>query len=117
MPTVIRPYEDSDLDAVRALFIRINRELAPTHLTAAFDAYIARSLVQEIERIPAYYSERSGSFWVAAEGSAIVGMFGLERADATCAELRRMYVDATARHRGLGRDMLAFAEDLARREH
>jgi GNAT superfamily N-acetyltransferase len=43
-------------------------------------------------------------------------MFGLERADATSAELRRMYVDSRNRRRGLARHMLTFAEDLARRE-
>ena len=117
MPAIIRPYEDSDLDAVRTLFVRINRELAPAHLISAFEDYIARSLIQEIERIPAYYGERYGSFWVATEGSKLVGMFGLERVDTISAELRRMYVDAGARHRGLGRYMLRFAEDVARREH
>jgi len=113
---VIRPYQESDLDAVRSLFVRINRELAPSHLAASFDDYIARSLVEEIERIPAYYCERQGSFWVATDAARIVGMFGLERVDTTSAELRRMYVELAARRCGLGRRMLALAEELARRD-
>ena len=116
MAALIRRYADSDLDAVRALFIRVNRELAPTHLASSFESYIARSLAEEIERVPAYYGERHGSFWVATDGSGIIGMFGLERADATTAELRRMYVDPAARRRGIARQMLAFAEDFARRQ-
>jgi putative acetyltransferase len=116
MPAVIRPYQDSDLDAVRSLFVRVNRELAPAHLAASFEDYIARCLAEEVERIPAYYRERHGSFWVATDGSGIIGMFGLERVDATAAELRRMYVEPCARRSGLARQMLAFAEDLARRE-
>jgi GNAT superfamily N-acetyltransferase len=116
MAALIRRYADSDRDAVRTLFIRVNRELAPAHLASSFESYIARSLAEEIERIPAYYGERHGSFWVATDGSGIVGMFGLERADATTAELRRMYVDPAARRRGVARQMLAFAEDFARRQ-
>ena len=116
MPAVIRPYGDSDLDAVRSLFVRVNRELAPAHLAASFEDYIVRCLAEEIERIPAYYRERHGSFWVAADNSGIIGMFGIERVDAASAELRRMYVDPRARRSGLARHMLAFAENLARRE-
>ena len=116
MVSIIRRYADSDLDAVRNLFIRVNRELAPAHLAGPFESYIARSLTEEIERIPAYYGERQGSFWVATDSSGIIGMFGLERPDATSAELRRMYVDPAARRRGVARQMVAFAEDLARRE-
>ena len=112
----IQAYEDTDREAVRALFIRVNRALAPAHLSEAFESYIARSLIEEIERIPAYYRERDGSFWVGTLGSAIVGMFGLERADAGSLELRRMYVDPDARRRGIARQMLAFAEDIARRD-
>lgn len=112
----IRRYADADHAAVRALFVRVNRPLAPAHLKDAFERYIARSLVEEIDRIPAYYGERRGSFWVATGQSEIVGMFGLERADQVTAELRRMYVDPDARRHGVGRSMLAFAEDVARRD-
>ena len=115
MPT-IRRYADADRGAVRDLFVRVNRELTPPHLKNAFESYIGRSLAEEIEHIPAYYGERRGSFWVASEQSKIIGMFGLERSDSTTAELRRMYVDSRARHRGVGREMLAFAEDVARRD-
>ena len=48
--------------------------------------------------------------------SEIVGMFGLERAGEATAELRRMYVDPDARRRGVGRSVLVFAEDVARRD-
>jgi GNAT superfamily N-acetyltransferase len=112
----IRRYADADHEAVRALFVRVNRELAPAQLKDAFERYIARSLHEEIDRIPAYYGERRGSFWVATGPSAIVGMFGLERADHATVELRRMYVDPDARRHGVGRSMLAFAEDVARRD-
>ena len=111
---VIRPYEARDQPAVRALFIAVNRGLAPPDKHAAFEAYIARSLVEEIDRIPDYYASRDGSFWVAGEGDEIVGMFGIERVDATSAELRRMYVAPHARRRGIAQQMLARAEAICR---
>ena len=112
----IRPYACADCKAVRDLFIRVNHELAPIDLKEEFESYIVRSLTEEIERIPSYYSERQGSFWVMIECSDIVGMFGLERSDSTTAELRRMYVDSLARRGGVGRELLAFAEAVARED-
>jgi GNAT superfamily N-acetyltransferase len=44
-------------------------------------------------------------------------MFGLERASGGAMELRRMYVEASARRRGIGRVMLQFAEDECRRRN
>lgn len=111
----IRPYAATDADEVRALFVRVNRLLAPPELAGAFENYIARSLAEEIDRIPAYYGERDGSFWVALLDGGIVGMFGLEVAGPGAMELRRMYVDPDARRRGIARAMLAFAEDQCRR--
>ena len=112
----IRPYAAADAGEVRALFVRVNRLLAPLELAEAFEGYIARSLDEEIDRIPAYYGERAGSFWVAVLDGRIVGMFGLEAAGPGAMELRRMYVDPDARRRGIARTMLAFAEDECRRQ-
>jgi GNAT superfamily N-acetyltransferase len=111
----IRTYADRDLPSVRALFVAVNEELAPAHLRKAFASYIARSLREEIERIPAYYAARSGSFWIAEEhDGALLGMFGLESAGPGAMEIRRMYVAPQARRRGIARKMLARAESIAR---
>jgi putative acetyltransferase len=112
---VIRLYEDRDLPATRDLFIRINRELAPPALRQAFEDYIARSLREEIARIPDYYAEHGGSFWVVEDAAgAVAGMFGLEAAGPGAAEIRRMYVDRRLRRGGIGRAMLRRAEELCR---
>jgi putative acetyltransferase len=111
----MRRYAAADAEAVRALFVRVNRLLAPPHLADAFENYIARSLAEEIDRIPAYYGERQGSFWAALSGDRIVGMFGLEVPGPGAMELRRMYVDPDARRGGIARTMLALAEDECRR--
>ena len=44
----------------------------------------------------------------------MVGTFGLERASDDAMELRRMYVDPSARRQGIARRMLQFAEDECR---
>lgn len=114
---IIRPFAPADGPHVRDLFARVNRLLAPPHLADAFEAYIARSLREEIDRIEDYYSEKRGTFWVAVIESRIVGMFGLEPAGPDAMELRRMYVDPAARRQGIARRMLEFAEDECRRRN
>ena len=113
----IRQFQLDDAAAVRALFIRVNRLLAPADMKGAFETYIDRSLTEEIDRISNYYSERHGGFWVAVENEKIVGMFGLEPSGDSAMELRRMYVDPDVRRRGIARRMLEFAEQECRRRN
>jgi putative acetyltransferase len=112
----IRPFrEEDDASEVRELFIMVNRLLSPPSIRDAFEAYIARSLTEEMDRVAAYYRERGGGFWVALREAKLVGMFGLERATPDAMELRRMYVDPSARRSGIARLMLGFAEAECRR--
>jgi hypothetical protein len=99
----IRPFTERDAAQVRQLFITVNRLLSPPDLRDAFEAYIERALTEEIDRIPAYYGERNGGFWVAVKGDELVGTFGLERASDDAMELRRMYVVPLARRQGIAR--------------
>ena len=102
--------------AVRELFIRVNRLLAPPAMKQQFEAYIERSLAEEVDRIDDYYHAHNGGFWVAIDGKHVIGMFGLEQIAPDAMELRRMYVDPSQRRRGVARKMLAFAEtECARR--
>ena len=83
----IRPWVEGDAPQVRALFIAVNRLLAPPDLRDAFEAYITRSLAEEIDRIDVYYGAREGGgFWVAHSGDLIVGTFGLQRAEGQAME-------------------------------
>ena len=111
----IRPFEEQDATPVRELFITVNRLLSPAHMREAFESYIARSLAEEIDRIPTYYRERGGGFWVAIRDKGIVGMFGLEHVGPDSLELRRMYVHPFVRRSGIASAMLRFAEDQCRR--
>ncbi|MDF1671543.1 MAG: GNAT family N-acetyltransferase [Roseovarius sp.] len=114
-PVIVRPFEPSDEAAVRALFIRVNRLMAPRHLEAQFEAYIAAALREEIDDIACYYGARSGRFFVATVVDQFAGMFGLEQAVSNVAEVRRMYVHPRFRGHGIGRILLAHAEREARR--
>jgi GNAT superfamily N-acetyltransferase len=111
----IRGFAPGDAVGVRELFIRVNRHLAPAEMKDAFEAYIARSLTEEIDRISDYYRERKGGFWVAVDKEKIVGTFGLELSGDGAMELRRMYVDPDLRRRGIARRMLQLAEQECRR--
>jgi ribosomal protein S18 acetylase RimI-like enzyme len=108
----IRRYADADHAAVRALFVAVNRELAPPEMREAFESYITRSLEEEIDRLSDYYTGKQGAFFVAYEGETLAGMFGLEGLGTRTAELRRMYVAASFRKRGLARMMLDRAEHI-----
>jgi putative acetyltransferase len=110
----IRPFVHTDTAAVRALFIRVNRQLTPANWEAQFEDYIANALREEIGRVEAYYESRNGRFFVAELDGELVGMFGIERADEDVAELRRMYVDPQLRRHGIGRYLLERAEMEAR---
>src|ERR1700676_1962381 len=112
---IIRPFSGRDAAQIRELFITVNRLLSPPDLRDVFEAYIERALAEEIDRIPAYYSEHTGSFWVAVKDDKVVGMFGLEDTLDGAMELRRMYVDPSARRQGIARQMLQWAEDECRR--
>jgi GNAT superfamily N-acetyltransferase len=113
----IREFSPDHAPAVRELFIRVNRLLAPADMKEAFEIYIARALREEIDRVAEYYPEREGGFWVAVDGETIVGMFGLESSTDSGMELRRMYVDPDSRRRGVARAMLIFAEEECRRRN
>jgi len=93
----IRPFTEQDSIQVRELFVAVNRLLSPRDRRAAFEAYIERSLSEEIDRISDYYSDRNGGFWVAVRSDKVIGFFGLERVSGDAMELRRMYVDPSAR--------------------
>ncbi len=102
---------------MRALFIAANRLLAPPAMRDAFEASIARALTEEMDRVADYYAERDGGFWVAIRQQQLVGMFGLEPAPPDALELRRMYVDPSARRNGIARLMLRHAEAECRRRN
>jgi len=115
MTVMIRAYHTADYDQVAALFIRINRELAPDHMREQFEQYIAMVIDDELKQLSDIFSAaKRNAFWVVEADSRIVGMFGIEACDAKRTELRRMYLDKPYRGRGIAQRMLACAEARAR---
>jgi GNAT superfamily N-acetyltransferase len=103
----IRPLAKSGHATVRDLFIAINRALAPEDMKETFDRYIETALAAEIDRLASFYDrERGNGFWVAHIGPLLVGTVGLERAAPQAIELRRMYVRAEFRRRGIAQALL-----------
>jgi GNAT superfamily N-acetyltransferase len=113
-----RPYAASDFEAVADLWARVNRELAPAGMEALFEKYIAGTIEGELSHLSEIFSQaRRNAFWVVEpiDGSQrIVATFGIECRDSDTTELRRMYIDATWRGRGLAQRMLRTAEAMAR---
>jgi hypothetical protein len=75
----IRAFAPGNANAVRELFVRVNRLLSPAQMQEAFETYIARSLTEEIDRVAGYYSERNGGFWVAVDGGMLLACLGWNR--------------------------------------
>ena len=118
LEVAFRPYVVSDFEAVAGLWSRVNRELAPAGMEALFELYIAATIEGELSRLLDVFSPaRRNAFWVVApanDASRIVGTFGIECHSGDTTELRRMYIDAGWRGRGLAQRMLRTAEEVAR---
>jgi GNAT superfamily N-acetyltransferase len=115
MDEVFRPYRPSDRAQVAALWQRINRELAPHEMRERFEQYIATILAEELRYLHEIFAEaRRNAFWVVVIGDEVVGSFGIESCAPDTTELRRMYLDASYRGRGIAQRMLVYAEAQAR---
>jgi GNAT superfamily N-acetyltransferase len=112
----LRPYIASDFEVVADLWARVNRELAPPGMEALFEQYIATTIEGELSRLADIFSQtRRNAFRVVEPaGGRIVGTFGIECHDSDTTELRRMYIEAPWRGRGLAARMLHEAEAMAR---
>ena len=72
MALEIRSFETKDGAQAEALFITVNRAIAPPDMADRFETYISASIAEEIGRIKACYTAKNGQFWVAYEGNAQV---------------------------------------------
>jgi putative acetyltransferase len=114
-PVKFRTYQPTDYDQVAALWTRINRELAPSHMRELFEQYIAVTVNGELRHIPDKFSEaQRNAFWVVEHNATIIGTFGIENCGDDSTELRRMYLDRPHRGQGLAHRMLLTAEERAR---
>ncbi len=62
--------------------------------------------VPDLFDFAARYESPRGAFFVVRDGDVVVGSVGIERLDATTAEIHRLYLDAALRGRGTGRALM-----------
>ncbi|MFH0773159.1 MAG: GNAT family N-acetyltransferase [bacterium] len=67
----------------------------------------------DLQKIPELYARR-GKFWVALDGSKVVGTVGIREISGALAKLRRMFVQKEYRGTGLGQQLLDTALQFAR---
>ncbi|NVJ62064.1 MAG: GNAT family N-acetyltransferase [Gammaproteobacteria bacterium] len=68
----------------------------------------------DLDDIKSHYFDRGGYFGVIKENDIIVATVALYKVDETTCELRKMYISARQRGRGLGKRLLEFALGKAR---
>ncbi len=114
-PATFRAYRQADYEQVAALWVRINRELAPADMREQFEQYIATALLGELRQLEDIFSEaKRNAFWIVEIDGGVIGTFGIESRSQDTTELRRMYLDRRHRGRGIAQRMLQFAEARAR---
>lgn len=64
--------------------------------------YVPSDEVPDVLDFDRHYVAPHGAFWIARDDDRVIASVGVERLDATSAELHRLYVDATYRGRRLG---------------
>jgi N-acetylglutamate synthase-like GNAT family acetyltransferase len=72
--------------------------------------------VPDLLQFEAYYTAPRGAFWVVRDDTRVVGSVGVDRADAQTAELKRLYVDAGMRGRGIGQRLVETVLDWSREQ-
>lgn len=95
-----------DLNIVRELFEEYWRSFG---FTPCFQGFAA-----EMEALPGHYAPPTGRLALAFTKAGAVGCVALRRLDDRRAEMKRLYVRATARHQGIGAALLEYVIDQAR---
>ncbi len=94
MPQEIMVEDAQDIDGVRQLWAQYWDEHR--------EDLGAQDLATEARALPAGYEAPDGALMVARIGDEAVGTVGLQRFDATTADMRRMYVPQEFRGQGIG---------------
>jgi RimJ/RimL family protein N-acetyltransferase len=72
--------------------------------------------VPDLLQFDAYYSAPRGAFWIVRDATRVVGSVGVDRKDGRTAELKRLYVDASLRGRGIGQRLVETVLDWTREQ-
>lgn len=69
----------------------------------------------ELAGLPGEYAPPKGALFVVPEAARLVAMIGIRPLEGVICEMKRLYVRPEARGRGLARQLIARAQDEARR--
>jgi putative acetyltransferase len=97
----IRPARDADSAGVIALVARVYAEYPGCVLDVDGEEPGLKAPASSFDR-----------FWVVEEGGAVGGCVGCALGET--AELKKLYLDAALRGRGLGKELIALVEETAR---
>jgi N-acetylglutamate synthase-like GNAT family acetyltransferase len=103
----IRPAENEDTLPVQRLVSDVFAEFGLGLLLHDVDAHLAD---------PAgFFRQGGGNFWVVEEGGSIIATAGMLSRNEATAELKALYVQASARRQGWGRRLVEWVMAEARR--
>jgi putative acetyltransferase len=102
----IRDYLPGDLASVTEL----------VHATLSEYGFAPKvgGLAEDLAAIRDRYQTEHGGFWVAEEAGRVLGTVAVRKKEGRTCELKRLYVRAGARGRGLGQRLYDRAEEFAR---
>jgi GNAT superfamily N-acetyltransferase len=90
MPAIVRPFVPEDADSVQRFVLGIQRD--------EFGVPVTLGEQPDLRDVPTYYQKDHGAFWVALDGSELVGTIGLLDIGHGQGALRKMFVAPS--HRG-----------------
>lgn len=102
----MRLASNQDTEAVRILVFGVLRSYGFRPDPASTD--------RDLEDVEEHYFSKEGWFAVLEDGGGIIGSYGVMRLGSGMCELRKMYLDARFRRRGLGKLLLEDAMAKAR---
>lgn len=113
--TEVRRLEKSEVDAVSALARVVWQATYPALISQAqIDFMLADRYVAE--RIRAQLDDPGHAWWVAQHNQTLAGFAHASRDGADC-KLDKLYVHPDKQRQGIGRALLATAQDWARAQH
>jgi GNAT superfamily N-acetyltransferase len=99
-PVIVRPVKASDVPSVVALVRQVLTEFGLRFGEGA-------QTDDELSRLPGSYEMGGGAFWIAENPrGTLLGTCGVFPVALSTFELRKMYLDSSARGRGLGQRLL-----------
>lgn len=106
---IVRPAVSADYAAIRVLLHDYAISLG-IHVSE-------HEFRRELDQLPGEYAPPGGVLLVAIVDNVVAGCIGLRNLNGTAGELKRLYVQPDYRGRGIGRQLIMAAIDIARQSN